>query len=251
MKAVTVGDRAYARLPQFQRRVEAALRVIERAAQLGTIGVSVSTGKDSIVLLDLVRRVVPDAPAALFDSGCEYRWVYELAEHYGIEIIKPEMSLLDMCRDGDYWGHRGGANPDVEYDFFSFLVGEPSTRFVEDHNLSVIAMGLRAEESAGRRMSAYRRGELYQVASGLWHLCPLARWTHDDVWAYIASRGLRYNVAYDRMAELGIPRERWRVSALLGMCGAATLGRYAYLRQIDPELWRRLSAEFPKIASYT
>lgn len=252
-RAVTPGDLAHARLPGFNRRVAASIRTIEEAASIGRTGVSYSGGKDSTVLLSLVRQVVPSAPAAFYDSGCEYPEVYELVEHYDVQTIKPQRSLLEMCRYGGYWGYGGDdlVDKDAEFAFFEFLIGEPSARFVHEQALAVMAMGLRAEESAGRRMSAYKRGELYQVKSGLWHFCPLAKWTHNDIWAFIASRHLRYNAVYDRMAALGIPRERWRISALLGLCGAATLGRYAYLRQIDPALFRRLAAEFPKIANYT
>lgn len=246
------GDFARARLRGFQARVAKALGVIEEAAKKGRIGISFSGGKDSLVVLDLVRRVVPDAPAAFFDSGCEYRWTYETVARFGAKVIKPQMSLLEMCRYGGYWGYATPVDAAAEFDFFAFLVSEPSARFVAEEGLSVIALGLRGQESSGRRASANARGELYYVQSeGVWHLCPLAHWTFDDVWAYIADRGLDYNEVYDRMAQAGIPRENWRVSTLLGMTGAATMGRYSFLRRVDPEAFYRLAAEFPKILEFT
>jgi phosphoadenosine phosphosulfate reductase len=251
MKAVTIGDHAHARLRGFQARVDRALSEISAAGSHGRIGISYSGGKDSTVLLDLVRRVYPDAPAAFFDSGCEYHWTYEIVKHYGVHVIKPEMSLPEMCRHGGYWGYKDPIEPGARFDFFAFLVSEPSQRFIRGFDLQVIAIGLRGEESAGRRMNARKHGAFYETRGGVHHLCPLAFWTHDDIWAYIASRGLRYNEVYDKMVECGIPRDRWRVSTLLGMCGAATMGRYAFLRQVDPEAFRKLSAEFPRIMSFT
>ncbi len=248
--AITLADRLHARSRAFQRRVDASLRVIEQAVSIGKVGISFSGGKDSTCLLDLVRRVDPAAPAAFYDSGAEYPSVYELVSYYDVETIQPQRSLVQLCKDHGYWGHAAEVE-DAEVDFFAFLVGEPAARFVYERSLAVVAMGLRAEESVGRRLSAYRRGKLYQLKSGLWHLCPLADWTADDVFAYIASRDLRYNVVYDQMAQLGIPRDRWRISALLGLCGAATLGRYAYLRQLAPGLFNRLLIDFPKIRDWT
>lgn len=253
MSALTRGDYARAMLPSFQRRVNAALEVISDAAKLGVIGVTYSGGKDSTVLLDLVRRVVPDAPAAFFDSGCEYPWTYDVIEHYGVEVIQPEMTLPEMCRYGGYWGHEKPVDPDAEFDFFAFLIGEPSYRFIHAHNITVEAIGLRAQESAGRRVSLHRkdRGTLYPLASGRWRLCPLAFWRTDDIWAYIASRKLRYNVVYDKMADWGIPREEQRVSTLLGTAALAFNARIAFIRAVAPDVFWKLAAEFPKIIQYT
>lgn len=251
MKAISFGDLAHARTRGFNARVSTALAQIDEAVRIGKVGVSVSGGKDSLVLLDLARRVIPDIPAAFYDSGCEYPSTYEVIEHYGVETITPQRNLLEMLRYGGYWGYEKPTDPDAEFDFFSFLVGEPSQRFIALHDLAVVGIGLREQESAGRRMSGRRNGELYQLKSGIWHLCPLAKWTSNDVWGYIASRKLRYNTAYDRMAEVGIPRESWRICALLGMKGANTQGRFAFLRQMYPDLFRCLAAEFPKIREYT
>lgn len=217
----------------------------------GRIGVSYSGGKDSTVTLALVREQCPDAPAAFYDSGCEHPGTYEMVAHYGVRTIVPEMSLVEMCKYGGYWGHPNPVDPDAEFDFFAFLVAEPSWRFICEDALQVVAMGLRGQESAGRQMNARQRGELYYIARReVWHLCPLARWRDADVWAFIASEGLAYNPAYDKMAALGIPREHWRVGMLLGM---ARMGkeRYSWLRQMEPALWNRLVADFPRIKEYT
>ena len=251
-KAITAGDLAHARTGGYRMRVSAALEVIARASEMGQIGLSFSGGKDSTVTLNLIRQIVPDAPAAFFDSGCEYPDTYVTIEHYGAITIKPEMSLPEMCRYGGYWGHQHPTDPDAEFDFFSFLVAEPSWRFVTQYSIDVLAMGLRGQESKGRLLSARKRGELYHVKrTGIYHLCPLARWTDDDVWAHIASENLRYNEAYDRMAHIGIPRERWRVGMLLGMAKPGLQERYSWLRQMYPGLFYRLAADFPKIASFT
>jgi phosphoadenosine phosphosulfate reductase len=248
--AIIPADHMRARLHGFRYRVARAQSVIEEAAQLGNVGVSYSGGKDSTVLLDLVRQVIPGAPAGFFDSGCELCQTYEIVRHYGVEIVKPKMGLLEMCRHGGYWGYKHPVDPDAEFNFGQVLIDEPAQRFAEAHDLAVQAMGLRAEESGTRQINAAQRGELYFAEyTKLWHLYPLQWWTADDIWAYIASRGLRYNGAYDIMTQIGLPRDQQRISTLLGSAAART-GRYAILKRIDPGLWNRLAAEFPKVRAY-
>ncbi len=248
-RAVTVGDLAYARLPGFERRVRAALEVIRQAAGHGRIMVSYSGGKDSTVLLDLVRQVQQDCAAVFFDSGAEYPWTYDLVEHYRVERVAPEKDLPTLCRDYGYWGHQAEVR-DAEVDFFGFLIGEPAYRSALKHGVAVEALGLRAEESAGRRINLRVQGPLHQLRNGRWRLCPLAFWRVADVWAYLASRKLRYNVAYDRMAELGVPRERWRVSTLMSL-DAADNAAMPFLREVCPGLFWQLAAVFPGLREYT
>jgi phosphoadenosine phosphosulfate reductase len=251
-RAVTVGDLAYARTGGYLARLSRARAAIQEAMGHGRVGVSYSGGKDSTVTLALVREVLPDAPAAFYDSGCEYPGTYAMIAHYGARVITPEKSLVEMCKYGGYWGHPNPVDPDAEFDFFAFLVAEPSWRFICEEGLRVVALGLRGQESAGRRMNARQRGELYFIRHrSVWHLCPLAQWRDADVWAYLASQGLAYNPAYDKMAALGIPREHWRVGMLLGMAKPGLQERYAWLRQMEPALWNRLVADFPKIKEFT
>ena len=256
MTAVDVGDRARYLLPAMGRRVESALSLISEAATRGRLGVSVSTGKDSLVVLDLVRRVIPDAPAGYYDSGTEteYNWNREFCKRYDVEIVTSEIPLADLCRDYGYWGHEADKYH-AEVNWFAFLVGEPAFRFIERHDLGVTALGLRAQESGGRRMNRHKKGLLYTVDTvpgrpNYTHVTPIADWSHDDVWAYIAGRKLWYNPAYDLMADAGIPRNEWRVSVLLGS-SASNIGRYARLRQIAPEKFAALAAHFPDIRRFT
>lgn len=254
--AVTSGDIVYAMSPKFKAKVKKSLALIEAALQIGPIGVSFSGGKDSVVTNHLVKEVAPKANVAFFDSGIEYEQTYEIIRHYEAEVFYPEMSLIEMCKYGGYWGYRGKdlVDPDAEFDFHAYLIGDPSHRFVEKYNLSVIAMGLRTYESHGREMNIKRRGNLYETTTWQWrpifHLLPIAHWTDADIWAYIASNNLKYNSVYDKLAQRGVPREQWRISTLLGLMGATHNGKYIYLRLISPGVYNQLITDFPKLQEY-
>jgi phosphoadenosine phosphosulfate reductase len=245
-RAVGRGDHAHARLPAFARRVGRALEAIREATAHGRIGVSFSGGKDSTVLLDLVRRVVPDAPAAFFDSGCELAAIYATVSQYGVATIRPRLTFKDLARYSGWWGYETPVDTECQWPAKQILIDEPSEAFVCRERLSVIALGLRAEESRGRALNAYTRGELYRGTDRTWRCCPLAHWSVSDVWAYLASRDLPYCAAYDAMAALGIPREEQRIGTLLGAIGA-THGRHAIVRAIEPDTFRALAAEFPAL----
>jgi phosphoadenosine phosphosulfate reductase len=243
-------DYAWARTDLHRRRVDAALDVIRRAAtEHQPIGVSFSGGKDSTCLLDLVRRVVPDAPAAFFDSGCELASTYKIVQRLGVDIIHPRLSALDMARYAGWWGYADPVDPDCPFAVGEVLVVEPSETFVVKRRLRSIAYGVRGEESGGRAQHVRVRAKLgfiWQARDRTWYAMPLARWELRDVWAYIASRELDYNAAYDRMTEARIAREDQRVSTLLGSSGTG-FGRFAFLRRAEPERWEELTREFPAL----
>lgn len=244
--AILPQDHVHAQLKTFRSRVDASLDAIRRATEIGAIGVSFSGGKDSIVSLDLVRLVARDAPAAFFDSGAEILGTREMVEHVGAQTVHPRMTMLDMARYAGWWGYADPVDRDCGFDAKATLMGEPSEAFVVRNRLRVIAHGVRGSESHARAMHTASRGELYRGKDGTWYCMPLARWSLEDVWAYIASRELRYHRAYDVLSAAGIPRENQRVSGALGERGSGW-GRHAAMRLVDPDGWRRLVAEFPRI----
>lgn len=246
--AIREGDFLHARLSGFKRKVEKAQTIIYQAAQLGKIGVSLSGGKDSIVLRHLVLHTVPESEVAFFDSGAELKQTYAVMSHYKPHFIYPERSLPEMLRAGGFWGSVA-TEPGIKIDFNAELIDKPAAKFCQQFDINVQAIGLRADESVGRRINAKVKGELYKIQSGIFHLCPLVFWNVADIWAYVASRELVYNEAYDIMQGLGIPRDHQRVSTYFGS-SAAQFGRYAYLKKIDPELFNRFASEFPRIRSY-
>jgi phosphoadenosine phosphosulfate reductase len=248
-RAVTESDLLYAQLPEFRRRIERSLALIERSIRRGgVIAVSFSGGKDSTVTLDLVRQIQKDAPAVWFDSGAELESTRLLCSEYGVTTIEPALSVSEIWRRVGYGGHEA-TEPGAHYDLQRILIDEPAERALRQLSAEVSALGLRADESASRKQSARYHGPIFRTVAGYVRLCPILDWTCNDVWAYIASRKLAYNSAYDRMAEMGIERTAQRISTLLDG-KAATVGRYVYLKRCEPALFNRLAAEFPKLRAY-
>jgi phosphoadenosine phosphosulfate reductase len=246
VSAVQPGDYVRAELDVFRHRVARSREIIERAAEKGRIGVSFSGGKDSLVTLHLVREIVPDAPAVFFDCGTELRATREIVAHYGVATAHPRMTYAEMARFSGWYDYPEPVDKSCPFRVKAVLIDEPSEAFVVRERLSVVAMGLRAEESAGRRANARVRGGLYRGSDRTWYCTPLSWWTVDDVWAYIASRGLRYHPAYDVLTEKGLPREEQRLGMLLDK-QTESMGGFAKLKWLEPDTWAEIAREFPGI----
>ena len=63
----------------------------------GKVYISFSGGKDSTVLLNLVRQEFPDVTAVYCDTGLEYPELKEFVKKQdNIEIIKPKITFLEV-----------------------------------------------------------------------------------------------------------------------------------------------------------
>lgn len=91
-------------LPLEAKIVKTELRIREFYDHFnGDVYVSFSGGKDSTVLLDIVRSLYPDVPAVFFDTGLEYPELKEFVKTFeNVEIRRPNRSFRQVIEEFGY-----------------------------------------------------------------------------------------------------------------------------------------------------
>lgn len=69
----------------------------------GQVYVSFSGGKDSTVLLHLVRQIYPDVPAVFVNTGLEYPEIVRFVKGFeNVEVLRPKMSFRQVVTEYGY-----------------------------------------------------------------------------------------------------------------------------------------------------
>lgn len=160
--------------------------------------VAFSGGKDSTVVLDLVRKIDPKVTAVFCDTGVEAKTTYEYIDRIENKVILKPKKTYWQCVD-EY------GFPEIKAKAKShgnrccwYLKEEPMVRWVKENDVDLIFTGLTSAESRNRMMFFKRCGSYYFMKSwGVWKCHPIAEWSEEDVWKYIRENNLDYNKGYD------------------------------------------------------
>jgi phosphoadenosine phosphosulfate reductase len=161
-----------------------------------------SFGVEDIVLIDLASRHAPSLRLFTLDTGRLPQQTYEVMEvvrkRYGltIETFAPEGAAVEALTTakGQFSFRESLEN---RHECCRIRKVEPLARALQGRSAWVT--GLRREQSPTRTGAEVL--ELDRANGGIAKLNPLAAWTQQEVWAYVAQGHLPYNVLHD----LGYP----------------------------------------------
>ena len=224
-----------ARFPEYCQRVARSQRLIAEALErLGNPYIAFSTGKDSTVVLHLVRGIRPDTIAIYGDD----EWL--LPESESLLSETPNVRRIKMrVQHADWFIAWNGED-----------CAEPSPTWAADMGFDGVFLGLRTEENVRRKLLIRQRGATFYVERRKMWLCnPIAAWTTQDVWTYILSNEISYNRAYDVLQRIGVPLDQQRIGPL---ANERVLGRgqLALLKRGWPDLFNRFAATHPEARAY-
>lgn len=239
----------HARTPGFAARVDRARAIVAQALALEKACapyVAFSAGKDSTVVLHLVREQAPDAPAVFADDE------WNLPETLDLVARTPGCARIASRVWHADWFTSWESGEDIPAG--TVWVDAPRRDGLQTYGrgqgYDLAFIGLRREESAHRRIHLRKYGPLYFAASDdFWHCNPIHDWSWRDVWAYIVSRQLDYNRAYDVLEALGVPPEHQRIGPL-AVERVLGYGQLVILKRGWPELFNRFAAAHPEARSY-
>jgi len=153
---------------------------------------SCSWQKQSSVLVHMVSELGLGIDIVELDTHLFFRESYEtrerLVERYGLSLIRPEVITIAEQhrqegpnlweRDPDRCCHIRKVEPLIE-------ALDPYEAWIS---------GIRREQSPSRANARkVERSERY----GVWKIQPLADWSEDDVWSYIAANDIPFNPLHD------------------------------------------------------
>lgn len=227
---------------QFRRLLNDTLQTIESwLSKSKNPYVAFSGGKDSSVLLHLVRAVNPSVAAMFSDDE------YLLPETKMLVGRTPNLKkIASNVRHTDWfwsWQNTNSLPSDTEW---IETTNDAATEWAHRNGYDGVAVGLRSEENSYRKMAIKRYGELFFVQSKkLWQCWPLAWWTVEDIWSAIVSMNIPYNAAYDKMDEMGISLDRQRIGPYANWRGV-TQGQLTILKRGWPAEFSRFAKNHPE-----
>ena len=272
-------------LPLDIKIAKSKRRIQEWVDYYGEDGVyiSFSGGKDSTVLLDLVRQVNPNIPAVFIDTGLEYPEIKEFVktkdniitlrpkmsfkqviEKYGYPMVsKEQANYLDDIRtstpkmrirrlEGDSqgrfklskkWYYLIDAPFKVSHRCCNIMKKEPAKRY-ERETRRVPFIGTLAEESKLRQQSYLKTG-CNAFNSKRPNSTPLGFWKEQDILQYIKDNNLEICSVYGDIVE----EDGKLVLTGLQRSGCVYCG-YAVHLEKEPNRYQRLELTHPQLHEY-
>ncbi len=138
----------------------------------------------SVPLLDLISKVVPQLPVFFLDTGFHFPETLafrdQLREALGLNVknLRNEIGPNDFRKT---YGELFRQNPDL-----CCFMNKVEPLQIAKKNLQAWVTGIRRDQTAERASSAI----LSVDSDGLYKVCPMANWTRQDIWGYIHSQQL-------------------------------------------------------------
>lgn len=245
----------HAMLPAFKRKVEKSLSIIREALNIEGVkwSASISFGKDSLVLLDLLYQVTDKIPICYIDSPYKLPDINETIEltqqKYKFDIYR--IPYADGRPIQEVWEKLGipGINRTVSMQnkAVKILKKDPADKWAKENGYNGTFWGIRKEESMSRKWMIMSFGVTFENKQGFYRCAPLADWKADDVWAYIVSRQLPYPRLYDYQK---FQTRDWIRNTGWATTDGANEGRILWLREFYPDYYEKLEWMLPEIKMY-
>ena len=241
----------HAQTQTFEKKVNLAKAVIQEFWGMGMKStVNVSGGKDSTAMMHLAWTLDPTVLCVSekddMDFPEEIPFMLDLQERYhlNLDIITPSVSLWSQIENFDVTEDLHSKGTEFSDTYFYDLLKEYQAK----NHIKGVMLGLRAQESKGRRYNFLKRGHIYWNETWQHWVCqPLATWTTTDVFAYLFSNEIPILDVYfkNKFAEPEMIRKSWVLPS-----ARASQGQAVWLKYYYPEIFYRLAKIQPSLRGF-
>lgn len=241
------GFLARSRSVQFKQLLKETMAFLRETLPQFPCHVSLSGGKDSTLCWYLAREAGFDVPAVHFDSGGEHpntldhlKYLSEFLSTTNLYIYYPRISYIEMLRAA-----YGGGQQVTSVELMQYIIDEPSARAMQELGVNAYIIGLRQDESVGRKFTGLVQGALYESKSSLMRIAPLLKWTWKDVWAATVLFDLPIHPAYEERS-VGESLKNVRVGVLTDLAAEHTSAVLARFKDCNPAAYGALKHSAPE-----
>jgi phosphoadenosine phosphosulfate reductase len=209
--------------------------------------VACSFGKDSMVVLHLVRKYLKDVKVVWNNTLVEYPDTYEFARHiidkWKLDCVeaKPKTTFWEIVDKYGFPIHSRNSKGEKQFAAYKCcneLKKKPTMAALRNIGCDLYFTGLSRHESRLREFSARMYGDFFYSSKWKhWKCHPLLNWTIEDIWEYIDRFKLPYNPIYDKnevTIDGGIRTGCWPCTQ------AIKYGKLEHLRFYYPKLFNLL-----------
>jgi len=242
----------HANTKAFKKKVQTAKERIAEFLEIGAKNPRVmwSCGKDSTAMMHLINEdfdVAAISEKDDMDFPDELQYLHTLVDKYNwsVEVVSPDVKLWDIIHQFDFTDDIHSNNTKFSADFFYSLLKKEK----EKQGCKAVFLGLRAQESKGRRINAVTQRHIYYNLSWKELICqPIWDWSGKDVFAYLFDREVPIMDVYFKTKFVDSPediRKSWILPSAKTSRGQAMWLKYYY-----PDLFNKLASINPKMKAY-
>jgi len=215
---------------------------------------SISFGKDSMTLLHLLYKykLLNKIKVVMFNnSGFEANETLLLRDYvlsfYGITNYKETFvdNFIDFINRNDI------INQQTKKSFIDFtynVLEIPRWKLMDDYGINGTIIGLRKQESKGRKINFILRGFSYYNKRELSNILqPIANWTTEEIFRYAYSENIPIHPVYNRSKGKGFDFMRERVNTLIDIDYSNYCDRIEKMRILYPDDYKRIINQIPEL----
>jgi phosphoadenosine phosphosulfate reductase len=181
-----------------EEKIHEARRLIalELATASGDVVVTNSFQAEDMVVLDIVRKILPNVPVVFLDTGYHFAEVYEyrdrMAREWGLNLVSLEPAQTVAEQESQF----GILNQTDPGKCCGLRKVKPLFSALEGYALWFT--GLRREQAKSR--AALREVEDFSLPTGtsIRKISPLTEWSAKDVWTYARENEIPLLSLYDK-----------------------------------------------------